>query len=362
MGFLDSLLKRRLVGLDIGISGIKAVEIGGSTKSPRLLAYNRVPLPWNAIGIDGEIRDRNVVVNALKKLFEGSQFSTKKVAVGAAGNSVITKKITVPKMTAEELGHQLYFEAEQYIPFNVTEVNLDFAILGTHPGTNSNTPSMDVLIVAAKKEYIESLSTLVEAAGLVPEVIDNQAFALGNSFEFNYGYLVNGAGGAGATSVIIDFGAGTTKISVVEGDKTTFSRELRQCGVACTAMLSERLGIPADQAERVKITEGNTPAIKSILAEYVSALVEEISRTLDFSISQSSERSIQGIYVCGGASRTEGLIAAMESRLPAPVQPLNPIQNIAGSGRRMNAQAIRELSYLGAVAIGLSLRTAGDSE
>ncbi len=359
MSLLDSLLKRRLVGLDIGISGIKAVELGGTSKSPRLLAYNRVPLPWNAISLDGEIRDRAVVTMALKKLFEGRQFSTKKVAIGAAGKSVITKKISVPKMSMQELSHQLYFEAEQYIPFNVSEVNLDFAVIGTSIGSQA-VPSMDVLIVAAKKDYIDSLSSLVEEAGLVPEVIDNQAFALGNAFEFNYGYLANATGG-GATSVIIDFGAGSTKVSIVEGDKTTFSRELRQCGVACTAMLSERLGIPADQAERVKITEGATPAIRSILSEYVASIVEEISRTLDFSMNQSTERSIQGIYVCGGASRTEGLVAAMENRLPAPVQPLNPIQNIAGSGKKMNVQAIRELSYLGAVAIGLSLRTAGDA-
>jgi len=351
------LFQRQLVGLDIGVSGIKAVELSGK-KNPRLVAYNRVPLPWNAISIEGEIRDRTFVVTALKKLFEFKQFTSKKVAVGAAGNSVITKKVTVPKMSREELSHQLYFEAEQYIPFNVTEVNLDFAILG--PNNSSGSPMMDVLIVAAKKDYIHSLVSLVEEAGLIPEVIDNQSFALGNAFEFNYGYLVGGGSG-GATSVIIDFGAGSTKISIVEGDKTTFTRELRQSGVTCTLLLSERLGIPLEQAEKVKITEGGAPQVSPIIAEFVNGMVEEISRTLDFCISQSSDKSIQGIYICGGASRTEGLTKALEARLPAPVQPLNPIQNIAGSGKAMNAQAIRELSYLGAVAIGLSLRISGDT-
>jgi type IV pilus assembly protein PilM len=358
MGLLN-IFQRQLVGLDIGISGIKAVELS-TGRTPRLLAYNRVPLPWGAIGVDGEIHDQGVVVSALKKLFEGKQFSSKRVAVGASGTSVITKKVTVPRMTREELNHQLYFEAEQYIPFNVSEVNMDFAILGSSTQSQAGTPMMDVLIVAAKKEYIQSLSGLVESAGLRPEIIDNQSFALGNSFEFNYGYI-GGANNPGAASVIIDFGAGSTKISIVEGDKTTFTRELRQCGVACTTMLSERLGIPIDQAERIKISEGSTPAIKTIIGEFTSGLVEEISRTLDYSLGQSTDRSIHGIYVCGGGSRTEGLAQAMEARLPAPVQPLNPIQNIAGSGKNMNAQAIRELSYLGAVAIGLSLRTAGDT-
>lgn len=357
---LLSLFQRQLVGLDIGVSGIKAVELSGQ-KTPRLIAYNRVPLPWNAITTEGEIKEREIVVSALKKLFESKQFTSKKVAVGASGNSVISKKISVPKMAQEELAHQLYFEAEQYIPFDVNEVNLDFAILGPSAQTQgSSTPMMDVLIVAAKKEYINSLASVVEEAGLIPEIIDNQSFALGNAFEFNYGYLV-GTAGTQATSVIIDFGAGSTKISIVEGDKTTFSRELRLCGVACTTMLSERLGISLEQAEKVKITEGSTPAIRSIILEFVNSLAEEISRTLDFHVSQNPDRSIQGIYICGGASRTEGLARALETRLPAPVQPLNPIQNIAGSGRKMNAQAIRELSYLGSVAIGLSLRIAGDA-
>jgi type IV pilus assembly protein PilM len=353
---LKGLFQRPLVGLDIGLSGIKAVELR-SNRSPRLIAYNRVPLPWNAISPDGEILNRKSVVTALSKLFEFSQFSTKKVAVGAAGSSVITKKISLPRMSSEELGHQLYFEAEQYIPFDVAEVNLDFAILGPSTQSQGGVPLMDVLIVAAKKDYVKSLTTLVEEAGLIPEIVDNQAFALGNAFEFNYGYT----GAADGTCILIDFGAGSTKLSVVEGDKTTFSRDLRQCGLACTIMLSERLGIALDQAENIKISEGGTTAIRAILQEFVSNLVEEISRTLDFAVSQTSG-SIKGVYVCGGASRTEGLMRALEQRLPAPVQALNPIQNIAGSGRKMNAQAIRELSYLGAVAIGLSLRYSGDSK
>jgi len=357
MDFISLLFRRQLVGLDIGVSGIKAVELSTKNK-PRLLAYNRIPLPWDTISTEGEIRQRTVLVTALKKLFESRQFSTKNVAVGGTGNSIITKKITVPRMTKDELNHQLYWEAEQYIPFNVDEVNVDYAIIGPNNQVQSGTPMMDVLLVAAKKEYIQTLSSIVEEAGLSPQVIDAQPFALGNAFEFNYGHTLSGVGNS---VVLIDFGAGTTKLSVVEGDKTTFTRELRQSGIACTAMLSERLGIPLDQAERIKIAEGTTSPIKEILSEYVHILTEEISRTLDFFSSQSPDRTIEGIYICGGASRTEGLVKTLEARVSVPVHPLNPVQNIAGSGQKMNAQAIRELSYLGAVAIGLALRVAGDA-
>lgn len=359
MNFLTSMFQKQLVGLDIGVSGIKAVELTGQ-KTPRLLAYNRVPLPWNAITPDGEFRDRSVVVDAIKKLFEAKQFTTKRVAVGAAGTSVITKKVTVPKMSREELQHQLYFEAEQYIPFNLDEVNLDFAILGMNQGTQSTTPMMDVLIVAAKKDYISSLCSVVEEAGLLPQIVDNQSFALGNAFEFNYGYVAN-QGGNVTSNAIIDFGAGTTKVSMVDGDKTTFSRDLRHSGVTCTQLVAERLGVSPEEAEKLKIVESDSPAVQNVLSEFNTGLADEINRTLDFCMGQNPDRSISGVYVCGGASRTTGLMEILEEKLPAPVQPLNPIQNIAGSGKKMNAQAIRELSFLGSVAIGLSLRMAGDA-
>lgn len=361
MGLFSSFLEHQLVGLDIGVSGIKAVELSGR-KSPRLVAYNRLPLPWDTITPDGEIRHREIVVTALRRLFDFKGFTTKKVAVGATGNSIMTKKISVPRMSATELGHQLYWEAEQYIPFNVNDVNLDFAILGNSQSVSSSgAPLMDVLLVAAKKDYIDTLTMLVQEAGLECQVVDSQAFALGNAFEFNYSHLVDTSPG-GATSVIIDFGAGSTKISAVEGDKTTFSRELRQSGVLCTMMLSDRLGIAPDEAERIKLAESDSGAVRSIVGEFVHGLVEEISRTLDFFMTQSQDKAIQGIYICGGASRMDGLVEALETKMPAPVMALNPVQNIAGSGKKMNAQAIREIAYLGAVAIGLALRTSGDAK
>jgi len=359
MDFLKNLFSRPLVGLDIGVSGIKAVELSG-TKNPRLMAYNRIPLPLDVISQDGEIRSRESVVKALKRLFETKNFSTKRVAVGAFGNAVITKKISVPRMSAKELNHQLYWEAEQYIPFNIEEVNLDFAILGNTAQTAGTTPMMDVLLVAAKKDYIGLMSALLEDAGLVPDVIDNQTFALGNSFEFNYGYML-GKNDPGEVNIIIDFGAGTTKLSVVERDKTTFTRELRQSGNGCTQLIAERLGVSFEEAETMKLEGKDVPEIQTIIEEFNSLLIDELLRTIDFFMSQSNERVIHGVYICGGASKTFGLFESLVQRMPTKVETLNPIQNIAGSGQKMNPKAIKELSYLGAVAIGLSLRTAGDA-
>lgn len=358
MSFIDSLFQKRLVGLDVGVSGIKAVELEGG-KRPRLLCYNRVPLPWDAIMPDGEIRERGAVVSALRMLFESSSFSSKKVAVGASGTSIMTKKIVLPKMTEQELSHQLYWEAEQYIPFNLDDVNLDFAILGDADTGGGGERMMDVLLVAAKKDYVHNLTSVVKEAGLVPSVMDLQAFAIGNVFEFNYGHAIDSA--PGGVNVILDCGAGTTKVSVVEGDKTTFTRELSQSGTSCTLMVSEQLGVDLQEAERLKLGAVPGSDAERVIQAHNESLADEISRTMDFFSSQSPDSVIQGMYLCGGGSRAVGLLSTFESKFSVPVRYLNPVQNIAGSGRKMNALAVQELSYLGAVAIGLALRTLGDS-
>ena len=357
MRFLDSLLKKRLVGLDIGISGIKAVEIS-SEKSPRLLAYNRIPLNWDTISIEGEIKDRNAVVQALKKLFSVGNFSSKNVSVSAFGRSIISKRISVPMMTEEELDDQLYWEAEQYIPFNTDEVNLDFAILGPNTQTLAQEPKMDVLLVAAKKDFVTLLKSLVKEAGLNPVIVDTQAFALGNAFEFNYHSWLKEHGCT--TAVLIDFGAGSTKISVMEGHQTTFSRDIQQCGTQCTEMIMEKFGVNLEDAERLKIEKASDPSIKPILIEYSHLIADEISKSIDFFLSQATDRSVDAIFTCGGGVNLFGLSEVLKEKMPAPVYLLNPLKHIVGTGHQVNQTALQEIACLGAVATGLSLRKSGD--
>ena len=346
MRFLDSLLKKQLVGLDIGISGIKAVEIS-SEKSPRLLAYNRIPLNWDTISIEGEIKDRNALVQALKKLFSVGNFSSKNVSVSAFGRSIISKRISVPMMTEEELDEQLYWEAEQYIPFNTDEVNLDFAILG--PNTQT---------LAPKKDFVNSLKSLVKEAGLNPVIVDTQAFALGNSFEFNYHSWLKEQGCT--TAVLIDFGAGSTKISVIEGHQTTFSRDIQHCGTQCTEIIMEKFGVNLEDAERLKIEKASDPSIRPLLIEYSHLISDEISKSIDFFLSQANDRSVDAIFTCGGGVNLLGLNEVLKEKMPAPVYLLNPLKHIVGTGHQVNQIAIQEIAYLGAVATGLSLRKSGD--
>ena len=348
MALLSSLFTRPLIGLDIGVSGIKAVELSGG-KVPRLLAYNRIPLPQGIVTSAGELKDPDKLAEGLKRLFAAG-FSSKTVAVGAFGNAIITKKVSVPRMSEDELNEQFYWEAEQYIPYSLEEVNLDFAIVGE----GSDGTSMEVLMVAAKKDYVNAMKAALEKAGLSVEVVDSQAFALGNVFEFSYGNL------GGGSNAIVDFGAGSTKVTLVEGDKTTFSRELRQCGVQITQSIADHLHVSFDEAEKIKINDPENTQITTVIRQFIYQTVEELSRTLDYAVSQANGQSLQGLYVCGGGSRLPGLFDMLVEKLPTPVHALNPIQNIAGSGKKMNGAMIRELAYLGAVAVGLALRKKGD--
>ncbi len=345
---------KSLVGLDIGTSGIKAVELSpGRTR--RLMSYNRIPLPWNTISPDGDFKNRSVVVEALKTLFASGGFTTKRVVTAGFGNAIITKKIQVDRMKPDELREQIYWEAEQYIPFDVNDVNLDFAILGAATGTAAVGNKMDVLLVAAKKDYVQSVNEVLLEAGLTVAALDTQAFALGNSFEFNYSHIVDTSPG-GSTCALVDFGAGSTKVSVFEGDKTVFTRDLRACGLSCSLMISERLGVSLDEAEALKIDEAENKSVSTVLEEFLTTLTDEVSRTIDFSMTQNADSSLDGIFVCGGASRTYGLMKHLEKKVTVPVKPLNPVQNIAGSGKKMNGAVIQELMCLGTVAVGLALR------
>ena len=175
-----------MVGLDIGSSAVKAVELKPAGKSYRVAAFGIEPVPADSI-VDGAIIDAGAVAGAIRRLFDGNKaFKTKEVCASLSGNAVIVKKITLPVMTATELSESIYWEAEQYIPFDIQDVNLDYQILDPGTGPDSR-GSMEVLLVAAKKEKIGDYTSVIAQAGRTPVIVDVDAFALQNAYEVNYG-------------------------------------------------------------------------------------------------------------------------------------------------------------------------------
>src|SRR5512147_1993938 len=181
---LFSLSKpKAVVGLDIGSSAVKAVELKPAGQGYRVAAFATAPVPPDSI-VDGAIIDGTAVADAIRRLFENKAFKTKEVAASLSGNAVIVKKISLPVMTEAELAESIYWEAEQYIPFDIQDVNIDYKVLD--PGGGDKT-TMDVLLVAAKKEKIADYTGVIAQAGRTAVAVDADAFALQRAYQANYG-------------------------------------------------------------------------------------------------------------------------------------------------------------------------------
>src|SRR6185436_13458710 len=224
---------KAVVGLDIGSSAVKAVELKPSGKSYKVAAFASESVPADSI-VDGAIIDADAVVSTIKKVF-----------ASLSGNTVIVKKITLPVMTETELRDSIYWEAEQYIPFDIQDVNLDYQILDAGTGPDSR-GSMEVLLVAAKKEKIGDYTSVITQAGRQPVVMDVDAFALQNAYEVNYGLEPE------KIVVLLNAGASAININVLQGDQSVFTLDISIGGNAYTEAVQKELGLPFEAAERAK--------------------------------------------------------------------------------------------------------------
>ena len=233
-----------LVGLDIGSSAIKAVELkaGGKGSSDyQLLNIGMEPLPPEAI-VDGAIMDSGAVIDAIQRLFSAQKIKTNDVATSVSGNAVIVKKISLPQMSPEELAESIHWEAEQYIPFDIQDVSLDYEVI-EGGGTGGN---MDVLLVAVKKDKISDYTSAISQAGKNPAIVDVDVFALQNCYEVNYG--VDPA----KVVALLNVGASIMNINIVKGATSIFNRDISVGGNQYTDAIQKDLNLSFDQAETLK--------------------------------------------------------------------------------------------------------------
>lgn len=347
---------KSLVGLDIGSSAVKAVELKPAGNGYRVAAFGSEPVPHDSI-VDGAIIDGAAVSDAIRRLFDAHKFQARDVAASLSGNAVIVKKISLPVMTDTELAESIYWEAEQYIPFDIQDVNLDYQIVD--PGdTASGRTTMDVLLVAAKKEKIADYTGVIAQAGRTAVVVDVDAFALQNAFEVNYGIE------PGQTVVLLNAGASATNINILHGDQSVFTRDLSIGGNACTEALQKELHLSFEQAERVKqgeTIEGVPPAdIRAVLRAVGENVVLEIQKTFDFFKATAASDRIDRIVVSGGASRADGFVELLTERFDAPVELFDPFKKVVFDARRLNVDSVDRVAPTAAVAVGLALRKAAE--
>ena len=347
---------KNVVGLDIGSSAVKAVELKPSGKGYKVAAFAVQPVPPDSI-VDGAIIDGTAVADAIKRLFENKAFKTKEVAASLSGNAVIVKKISLPVMTEAELSESIYWEAEQYIPFDIQDVNLDYQIL--NPGTSGDSQgTTEVLLVAAKKEKIADYTGVISQAGRTPVVVDVDAFALQNAFEVNYGLEPN------QVVVLLNAGASAVNINIVTGDQSVFTRDISIGGNAYTEAVQKELNLPFETAEQLKKgidVEGVTfEDARPVLENITESVMLEVQKTFDFFKASATSDRIDRIVLSGGTSRVHGFAEALQEKFGATVESFDPFRKIAFDAAKFGVDDPENLLPSAAVAVGLALRKTRD--
>ncbi len=344
-----------LMGLDIGSSSVKAIELKPTRSGFRVAAIAVEPLPPRTVG-SGDTFDQSAVSDAVSRLVGRGAFKAKDVALSLSGHSVIVKKITLPAMTRQELVDSLHWEAEQYIPFHLSEVNLDYEILEDGSGLDGK-GSMDVLLVAAKKETIANYTNAVIQAGRRPTIVDVDAFALQNAYEVNYGF------DRGALVALLNIGAGATNVNILSGGQSVFTRDISMGGHAFTEALQRELDIDYEAAEQLKrghdVPGSKYDDARPVLRAATENLLLELEKTFDFFKSTAPNDRLDRVMLSGGGSRVEGLPDVLRERFHTEVERFDPFRQVQFDRDRLKADP-DELAPIAAVAMGLALRREGD--
>jgi type IV pilus assembly protein PilM len=273
------------------------------------------------------------------------------VATSISGPSVIVKKISLPVQSDEELKESIRWEAEQYIPFDISDVNLDHQVIGE----NASTGNLEVLLVAVKKEKITDHTSVISMAGKNPVIVDVDAFALQNAYEVNY------QPSGRATVALLDIGASIMTITIVAGTEFLFTRDVGVGGHQYTDFLQKEFNLNFTQAEELKRgepTEGIEPAeTRHVLDSVTEILLLEIQKTFDFFKSTTTVDHIDRMLVAGGAAHTPGLIEALSKKFQIPAEKFDSFKNVSFDPKKFSPVLIADRSADLAVAIGLALRS-----
>ncbi len=338
------------MGLDIGSSSVKAVELQRKGNSLQLMSLGYENLQPDTI-VDGQIMELNNVSNVISSIFNEHSIKTVRVVAGVSGHSVIVKNIVLPQMSKEELQESFSWHAEEHIPFDIADVNLDYQIIG------NSTDSLNVLMAACKSDKIANMKQAIQLAGKQPVIIDIDAFALQNCYEVNYQPK------PGEVVALLNIGAATMNINILNGQRSVFARDASVGGSQYTSLLQKELGLTFEQAEAVKrglpMPEGvEARPIQPIIETVSDILALEVRKTMDFYRATAEEggKAIQKILVAGGGSKLPGLAEYLAKRFETPVEVFDPFRQIEVDSRKFDPDYMREVIPEMAVAVGLALR------
>jgi type IV pilus assembly protein PilM len=349
---------KSLVGIDIGSHAIKLVHFSQAGAQLQLLNLAMLPIPPDTV-VDGAIGEPAVILDALRRLGALEKIAVKDVALALSGHSVIVKKVQMVRMSEEELATAMPYEAEQHIPFDVYDVNTDFQILDAADKAGGKGGQMDVLLAAAKKERVEELSRVAQAANLRPVVVDVDMLALSNAFERNYPEEI-----VGHVISLVHLGASMMTVLILKDGMSTFQRDIPIGGNQYTAELQNTFALNREEAEAVKLgvrADGPLQAeVLAVLHKITHEVVAEIQRSFEFYLASAGEEPIEKVFLSGGCARMKGLDHLIAMRLCLPVEVFNPFRCVAVPERLFDPAYVQAMAPMVAVAAGLALRQKGD--
>ncbi len=344
--------KKEFIGIDIGSSSVKVIQLKDNNGSYQLLNAGIFPLPPEAI-VDNTLMDSAAIAAVIKNLVSSLGIKIKDVVCSISGNSVIIRKIVLSTMPQEELEDQISWEAEQYIPFDINDVNMDFQILSP----DNNDPSkMNVLLVASKKDIINDYVSVFGDAGMHLSVVDVDSFAVQNAFEANHDFSPEDI------LALVNIGASIMNINVIKDGITLFTRDVQMGGNLYTEEIQKQIGLSRDDAEAGKLLvhETTDKQLLNVILKINEAITQEIRRSLDFYNSTAGDSRISGVFICGGCSKVYKLIDTISEKIGLPVEKLNPFAKIKFSEKDFDPEYLQEIAQFMAVPLGLAIRRVGD--
>jgi type IV pilus assembly protein PilM len=344
--------KKQVVGCDVGSSSIKIVELKPLKNGEYQLVHAAIAKLSPEAIVDGAIMDSSLVVEALSRLIAENNIRNPNFGGSLSGHSVIIKKIQLPAMTEAELAESIQWEAEQYIPFDINDVNLDYVVLDAASGD-----AMDVLLVAVKKDRIADYTSVVVQAGKEPVLVDVDVFALQNAYETNY--LLGDE-----TVGLVNIGASVMNINVIHNGTSIFWRDVAFGGNQYTEAIQRELNLPRDEAERLKlgeqVGEHSLQQVMGVLNSVSEDLAAELQKTFDFFVATSSVDSLDRVVLGGGSAQVLNLATILKDRFQVDVEILNPFRNIRYSESDFDPEWINRHAPAMSVAVGLAVRTVGE--
>lgn len=352
--------KNQLIGLDIGSYSIKLVEIEHKKKEKLLKNIGIAYIPPESISA-GEIKDPYPIKQAIIELFNNLKVKNKKVAVSVSGISVIAKKISLVDREDLDLEDAIKHEAEQFIPYDMDEVNLDFDIMSTiYDETSSEDMGrLEIMVVAAKKSLIDAYVDLLQDIGLSPSIMDVDIFAMQNTFEMSALNISHDK-----CYILVDIGATTLNTNVIKGDVSLFVRSSSLGGMQITKQIMEEFQIDFIDAEKIKLgamkfEKAQDVKIRKIFRDVINEWINEIKGNIDFINRTYPGENIEKIIITGGSSRIKGLKELLSSEIGIAVEELNPFSNLH-IDKKIDPSYLEYISFEFAIAVGLSLRSIGD--